>query len=383
MMAAATRYGVVALLVVCGPCHQVQATEAGSPFVLEANGGWQGPIGYGGLALVYDRGGMLSAGFGIGVDAESSDSFPPVGVFGRVRALRAGPFALGLAVALSRGHYGSRRVYSRMDYTWEDLRWTWEPGYRATGAVAAELTGQRWSLRVEGGVGYLLNQPTCTYDTSIEYYGGSCDSPAIPVAYHFAVQPGRVLPTVTASVGYRFGVADRNADSSPISPVYRSPSTALLLPLLSTLGSLAAGTGLLYASQGHSGSLQTGAIMAFTLGLSIAPATGHLYAGEYGHALLTTTVRVAAGALAMWVFINSIPKDCSPGQCSTQLGSEGPVLALVLALVVPAAAVNDIADAPAAARRANERHGLQLGLVPVLATAGPAPQRGLALAGQF
>jgi hypothetical protein len=374
---------VAALLVVCGVCHQVQANDSGSTFVLEANGGWQGPIGYGGLALVYDQGGMLSAGFGIGIDAESSDSFPPVGVFGRVRALRAGPFALGLAVTLSRGHYGSAREYSRMYYTWEDLRWTWEPGYRATGAVAAELAGQRWSLRVEGGVGYLLNQPRCTYHTTVDYYDGSCDSPAIPAAYHFAVQPGRVLPTVTASVGYRFGVVDHNADGWPVSPFYRSPSTALQLPLFSTLGSLALGTGLLYASQGHSGSSQTGAIAAFTLGLSIAPATGHLYAGEYGRALLTTTVRVAAGALAAWVFMNSIPKDCSPGECHTQFGSEGPVLAIMLALVVPATAVNDIADAPGAARRANERHGLQLALVPVLASGGPVPQRGLALAGQF
>ena len=102
-----------------------------------------------------------------------------------------------------------------------------------------------------------------------------------------------------------------------------------------------------------------------------------------GVALLTTTVRVAAGALATWVFLNSIPKDCSPGQCHDQFGSEGPVIALMFALLVPATAVYDIADAPRAASRANERHGLNLGLVPVVASAGPAPQRGLALAGQF
>jgi hypothetical protein len=173
------------------------------------------------------------------------------------------------------------------------------------------------------------------------------------------------------------------ADGSPTSQVYRSPSIAFQLSLFSTLGPLAAGTGLLYASQGHSGSSQTGAIAAFALGLSIAPAAGHLYAGEYGHALLTTTVRVAAGTLAMWVFVNSIPKDCSPGQCHTEFGSEGPVLALFLALLVPATAVNDIADAPHAAHRANKRHDLELGLVPVVGLGGRAPFRGLALSGYW
>src|ERR1019366_6976562 len=46
---------LVVVLVACGVCAQAQAREVdGSPFVLEVGGGWQGAIGYGGLALVYD-----------------------------------------------------------------------------------------------------------------------------------------------------------------------------------------------------------------------------------------------------------------------------------------------------------------------------------------
>lgn len=382
-MAAVTRHLVV-LLVAGGICARAQAKESdGSPFVLEAGGGWQGPIGYGGLALVYDRRGILSGGFGVGVDKEIAKFFPPVGVFGRVRALTRGPFSLGLAATLSRGHYTSARTYNHPPYTPVDMGWSWEPGYRLTGAVAVELAGRRWSLRVDGGVGYLLNQPRCEYSTSIDYYNGSCDSPSIPAPYHFSTQPGRVLPLVTTALGYRFGVEDREADGSPAIELHRSPSTALLIPLLSTAGSLALGGGLLYASQGHSGSVQNAAVVALTLGLTIAPATGHLYANEPGRALLTTTIRAAAGALAIWAYADSIPKDCSPGECSNGLGGGGFVLAFLFALVVPVTALSDIADAPRAANRANEVHSHDLGLAPFVARGGPAPSRGMALAGRF
>ena len=381
-MAVVTRHLVV-LLLALGFCAQAQAREVeGSPLVLESGVGWQGPIGYGGLALAYDRGGVLSAGLGVGFDSEIAKSFPPVGVFGRVRALTRGPFSLGLAATLSRGHYASSRTYDHPPYTPAVMHWSWEPGYRLTGAVAAELAGRRWSLRVDGGVGYLLNQPSCEYFTSIAYYNGSCDSPSIPAPYHFSTQPGRVLPTVTAAVGYRFGV-DRGVDGSPASEVYRSRSTALLIPLVSTLGTLALGGGLLYASQGHSGSAQNGGVAALAVGLTIAPATGHLYATAYGHALLTTAIRLAAGGLAILAFTASIPRDCSPGECSNGLGGAGVVLALVSALVVPVTAVYDIADAPRAANRANEAHGQGLGLAPFVARGGPAPAPGIALGGHF
>jgi hypothetical protein len=386
-MAVATshiRQHLVVVLVACGVCAQAQAREVdGSPFVLEVGGGWQGPIGYGGLALVYDLGGVLSAGLGVGVDGEIAKSFPPMGVFGRARALTRGPFSLGLAATLSRGHYTSARTYDHPPYTPAVMQWSWEPGYRLTSAVAAELAGRRWWLRVDGGVGYLLNQPRCEYMTSIDYYNGSCDSPSIPAPYHFSTQPGRVLPMVTAAVGYRIGVVDGGADGSPVIEGYRSPGTALLIPLVSSLGSLALGGGLLYASQGHSGSAQNGGIAALAVGLTIAPATGHLYATEYGHALLTTTIRVAAGALAIWAYVDSIPKDCSPGQCSNGLGGAGVVLALFSALVVPVTAVYDIADAPRAASRANEAHGHGLGLAPFVTRGGPAPARGIALGGRY
>jgi len=98
MPAGISRYAFVALLVFwfC-PRAQAQEAAAGSPIVLEAHSGWNGPVGYGGLALVYDRGERFSAGFGLGIDSSTMHSLPPIEVFARMRALRSGPFSLGLA----------------------------------------------------------------------------------------------------------------------------------------------------------------------------------------------------------------------------------------------------------------------------------------------
>ena len=51
--------------------------------------------------------------------------------------------------------------------------------------------------------------------------------------------------------------------------------------------------------------------------------------------------------------------------------------------LAPLLVLYDIVDAPRAANRSNQRHGFaNLGLIPVVAPGGPAPYRGLALAGQ-
>ena len=330
-----------------------------------------------GSALVYDRGGRLSAGVGLGVTPVPNNAVPPIGVFGRVRLLRAGRFALGFAGTLSRTHDRTERLYDRPPagaYATDDLVWTWEPGYRATGALAGELAGTRWSLRVEGGLGMLLNDPKCSYGNGTVFYDGNCNSAMIPEPYHFGLQPGRVIPSVTAAVGYRFGV------TIPASEVmaYRSPSTAALLSVSATLAPVVIGMALWSSGREGPGIITIGA------GLALGPSAGHVYAGEPLHAAGMIVLRSTAAVLGpVLLLVSSIrSSDCQGSQCDTD--KPGIALAVGLLIALPVLAVYDLIDAPRAAARANARHGASnVGLVPTVSVGGPAPNHGLALAGRF
>ncbi|HEX7597311.1 MAG TPA: hypothetical protein VF518_03790 [Polyangia bacterium] len=381
----------LALLAVLGFCPRAQAQEAptGSPIVLEMHGAWHGPVGYGGLSLVYDRGERFAAGFGLGIDSEMMRSLPPVEVFGRMRALRAGPFSLGLAATVSRGHYEARRTYDRpSDYRDPQvvMTWSWQPGYRATGALAAELAGRQWSLRMELGVGFLLNKPTChSYQLS---FSGDCNSPEIPEPYHFSVEPGRVAPSLTASIGYRFGLSDPEApppgSSAAIESVYRSPNTALQLSLFSTLGSVVAGAALLGTAGRNSSDMNIAGYALMGLGISFGPAIGYSYAGESLRGWGIGLLRLAGftgGSIVL--FVSAMESSCD--EChATSSTNDKEAVGLLLFGAVAASAIYDIVTAPNAARRSNARHGLtNVALVPVVVPGGVATSHGLALAGKF
>ena len=49
---------------------------------VEEHVGWQDPLGAYGLALVFDRGGRFSGGFGVRPYSIKSDTLPPLGFFG-------------------------------------------------------------------------------------------------------------------------------------------------------------------------------------------------------------------------------------------------------------------------------------------------------------
>jgi hypothetical protein len=391
MPAGISRCAFAALTVFCFcPRAQAQEAAAGSPVVLEVHGAWHGPVGYGGLALVYDRGERFSAGFGLGIDSSMMHSLPPIEVFGRMRALRSGPFSLGLAAIVSRGHYETKRSYFRPSpylFPQEEMTWSWQPGYRATGALAAEAAGQRWSLRVELGVGFLLNKPTCTYDSYQSYFSGDCNSPEIPEPYHFSVEPGRVTPSLTASIGYRFGVSDPVAaplGSANIASAYRSPNTALQLSLFSTLGSLVAGAALMGAAGQSSIELTIAGYSLMGLGISFGPAIGYSYAGEPLRGWGIGLLRLAGFGVGSLVFIASaLASSCDECQATSSTNNEG-TIGLLLVGAVAASALYDIVTAPNAARRTNASHGLSnVALIPVVVPGGVATSHGLALAGRF
>jgi hypothetical protein len=336
------------------------------------------------LNLVYDRGGIFAAGAGVGLQTWSRRATLPIAAFARARVLRRGPVSLGMSVALSRHDYSVERRYQRPPvnrYAAEYIDFDWQPGYRLTGALATEYAKYHWSLRLELGLGYFLDQPTCGYRSELVQVHGACDSPAIPEAYRFESPPGRFLPSATLAVGYRFGGEDERTGPRP--PGYRSPVTALLLSLGSTFGATAGGIGLLVLSDRYDRheemTLTCGAVL-LGLGLTIAPSAGHFYAGERRHAWLTSILRASAGGLAVALFMVALGDGCHEGDCLS--GPEAGI-SLLFGISVPILALYDVIDSPYAARRSNTRNGITVSLVPTRDHDGRPSSPGLALTGRF
>jgi len=360
------------------PLPPVPATAAATsplPLVLELHTGWHDPLGTAGLSLVFDRSGRLSGGVGLGLERWSGASLPALGLFGRARLVQVGPFWLGATATLSRVHDEVDRLYYRQprSYAGDNLLWSWEPGYRASAALGIEFDEGRWSARLEGGVGYLLNDPRCEYDNNFVRTEG-CDSPDLPAAYRFQVQPGRVLPSATASLGYSFGL-----EAPSRTPAGKSPAMAFMLSLTSTLAPIAIGVGMRVANKKRSAEYDQASLAAVGAGIVIGPSVGHAYTGDYLRASGMALARTA-GLLLFYLAIRA-DGSCEESPCK---GSGPVVLGVTSLLAVSALVVYDIATAPLAARRANERNGLgALGVVPAITTGGPTPSRGLALAGRF
>lgn len=339
---------------------QTQPVSDGIPVVVEAHLGWNDPFGTYGLALVYDRGGTFSGGLGMGLNSLKGDTLPPLGLFGRARVLRWGWGSLGVGAALSRDHYS-------IDQT-DDGIWYWNPSYRATGTAAAELTNRRWSLRFEAGLGYLLNSYS---ECRPAFVLAACSS-----------SPGRLVPSLTATVGYRFGVSDTYLESTAGEFTYKSPSTAFRLSALSTLVPVLVGATMLGFA--HDDTVAVGGFVTLGLGLSLGPTIGYAYAGEnlrgWGLGLLRAAA-VGVGSVAIFVAgIDSSCDDCTQSSSA----SEAETLGVVLITAALVSAVYDVVTAPNAARRANTRHGLtNLSLVPVPIPGRASTSPGLSLIGQF
>jgi len=348
------------------------------PLVLELHTGWQGPLGAAGLALVFDRGGRLSVGAGLGLEPGIPNALPAFGLFGRARLLRVGPLWLGATATFSRVHVEVDRQYERPPagaYAPDQLHWSWEPGYRASGALAAEIGGQPWSLRLEGGVGYLLNAPRCSFENGLNRSYGSCDDPNFPAAYRFAVQPGRLIPSVTTSLGYRFGV-DRP-------PARKSPATAVELALLATAAPITAGLIVATSDRASSHTKDLGWV-AVVGGIVLGPSAADVYTEDYLRASGLAAARGLALLAGSYLFLSSTIRssDCEGSQCDTSVPGTAAGFALLLA--VPVLVGYEIFGAPASARRANARNGLAgLGVAPTVVTTGRSQSSGLALAGRF
>jgi hypothetical protein len=381
-----------ALLTACfigAPSH-AHAHATGGPVALEMHMADQGPLGgLFGLVLGYDRGGFLAGGVGMGV-GDYLGHAPPFGLFGRVRLLRVGPLALGLEASWTREHH---EVFAMSGmpgtpYVAASARWTWQPAYRADVQAFAEILAGTWSFRLQAGLGRRLNDPTCDFEGSTQDYRTttSLACSQAPAVYQWNQTPDRNLRPISLVLAHRFDFSEPTA-TSPTNPGYRSPETAYRLSLYSTMLPMLAGatmmaTAINYDRQDSALMLLGGA--SFLLGVTFGPSVGYLYAGDYGRAWGYGLLRV----LGVGMFAAGTLAYMEDNLCEYCNGSSGSSTLLVLgfaaALATVTSSIYDIARAPQAARRENERQGLTaIALVPTVATSDGGVTRGMALTGRF
>lgn len=154
----------------------------------------------------------------------------------------------------------------------------------------------------------------------------------------------------------------------------KSPQTALLLSLGGTAGSVAlmvAGA----ASNSPSGdSLMTAGLLSSL----ITPSLGHWYAGHY----LTggMAMRGGGGVLVIAGVAQALGAEFASDGGDGSNGDSGATMLLVGAGLYVGGTIYDIATAPAAAERWNEKH---LALAPTLVSSGTHTTVGLGLGGSF
>jgi hypothetical protein len=363
-----------------------QSTSQDHPFVTEVHTGLNDPLGRFGLALVYDRGGRFSAGLGLGLSSTKGDTDVAASLFGRLRLLRLGIFNLDTGTILSRGSFESSHTYSPPAAHEDDhLTWTWRPDYRLTGTLAAELAGRRWSLRLEGGLAYHLNRPTCHYSGAGTWFEGDCQSEYIPEPYHFSREPGRISPSVSLTLGYRLGVQNESAvaQTNP-NPEYRSPGRAQALSTWSTVIPVLLGmTVLELKSNSPSRVTAIGAVSVLGLGVSFGPSIGYGYAGEPFRGWGMGILRAALFGLGSASLLAATSKSNCEEDCSMVHGYYTIIGYSLMGLSAVSAAY-DIFAVPKAAERANARHGLtNLSLLPMPIAGSKSVGPGIVLGGQF
>jgi hypothetical protein len=212
---------------------------------------------------------------------------------------------------------------------------------------------------------------------------GSCDSPEIPAAVRTASQDARLIPSLTATIGYRFSAASwPSTPSVDVAPGTKLPDTALHLSLWSTLVPTLAGAALLYAGVARSNDtpLVLAGVATMALGLSFGPSIGHAYTDEPLRAWGGGALRlVALGAGILELFTASVHDE------NTHEGDlSGQAFGIFVMSAAVFSAIYDISAAPSAARRANARNGLtSLSLAPAAIPGRSSTSPGLWLAGRF
>jgi hypothetical protein len=200
-----------------------QAPPPPRPFVpalrLELGGSLDGPLGTGAVDVLYAPVRWLSLGGGIGLGGGQIKNYVRYGAFARAQLLRRGSLVAGPVLTASMGGRDRSEVYQRPQYAPDHILYQWDKAYRLDAGFGAELRGHGLSVRVEAGVGYVLDAPKCSYVTEATVFVGACNAPQIPSYYHFSIEPGRVAPYVSLTVGAETGDrAPPSGGSAPEAP---------------------------------------------------------------------------------------------------------------------------------------------------------------------
>lgn len=182
-------------------------SDASGTTRIEVRVGLDAPLGTASAALVHEPNAVFAFGVGAGfATGQSEGPTPQVGAFVRANLVRGERFSLGPVLTFSAGKRVRERAYRRPFYVTEDrFYYRWEPGYRMDAGLGAELALDRFSVRLEAGLGLYLNDPTCDFYSTTTSFTGACDAPQIPEPYHFTFEPGRLAPYLSLGVAYDVG----------------------------------------------------------------------------------------------------------------------------------------------------------------------------------
>jgi hypothetical protein len=183
----------------------------------------------------------------------------------------------------------------------------------------------------------------------------------------------------------------------------RSPRTAAMASLLSTIIPVTLGVGMAAGCSTHSRFLHTDhpAFGCFVAGITligtgtiVGPSIGHYYAGETRRGINKMLLRlllVGGGGLLGGIGLNMIGGSVyvdilgSPSEGKSMQG--GGIALLTLGAMALAAGtvlvIRDLVDAPRAARRTNERRKAALTLAPTIAPSSRGTAYAVALGGSF
>jgi hypothetical protein len=219
-------------------------------------GGLDAPLGTAGLTVGAETSGGWGIGAGVGFkDAMRGPLHTLVGVNLRAPIVRRGAFDLGALLWLSAG--GRETVVLHPGNIWL-MRW-WQTAYRLDAVASARIHLGAWAVRLDAGVGYVLNAPRCEYSDGtrgVYLSERDCADPSIPTAENATSPWVRVTPFVSLAGEYDItsaftrgsagaapgaqasaGPAGPAGPASPVEPVADGrESNAWLAPTALTLG---------------------------------------------------------------------------------------------------------------------------------------------------
>jgi hypothetical protein len=149
----------------------------------------------------------------------------------------------------------------------------------------------------------------------------------------------------------------------------RSSETAMYLSLGVTTLSLST---LFYASRATSGTPSTPLQVIGVVGLAglvAGPSAGHIYAGEYGHAAVTTVLRGGALAAVLVGVTRITTTSLCDGPCGTDdKKRNGGIMAIAGAATYVLSTAYDLIDAPRSVKRRHRERARSTRLAPSVVT---------------